>query len=252
MTTQATIGYGVKVKVGDGGVGDGTQASKTIGSSDQQLKILARQAGEAGNSKTFGITVSGTASYSQTITKNSVAIVSASSSGTATTTVAEAISALYLDETFVENFQATVGTGDGTGVLVAGSSGALSSGADGTEVFTSIAEIKNVGGPNLQAQVVDVTNSDSANRTREFITGLIDPGDLTFLMNFIPGNSGQQGLVTDMKNGTLRNFQLVWPDADLTVCSLSARIVGFSPTANQDNAMEANVSLKISGFPEWF
>ncbi len=252
MVSAATSGYQTFVKRGDGGVGAGVQASKTIGTSNQALKILAKLAGTAGNSKTFGITVSGTASYSQVITANSVAIVSASSSGTATTTVAQAISALYLDSTFVANFQATVSTGDGSGVLVNGASGVLSGGSAGTEIFTTIAEVKSVGGPNMQGSTIDVTSMDSANRTREFISSLIDPGDLTWAMNFLPATAGHQGIYTDMLNGTKRNFQIVWTDAASTTCALVAIVTGYQITSNIDAALEANITTKITGTPTWF
>lgn len=252
MTSSATSGFGVQVKRGDGGVGAGVQASKTIGTVNQQLKVLAKLAGTAGNSKTFGILVSGTASYSQVITANSVLITSASTSGTATTTVAQAISNLYLDATFDANFQATVGTGDGSGVLVAGASAALSGGSAGTEVFTTIAEVKSVGGPNMQSSIIDVTNMDSANNTREFITNLIDPGELTFAMNFLPTSTSQQGVMTDLRNRTRRNFQLIWTDSAPTTCSLTGIVTGFQITNSMDAAMEANVSIKITGLPSWY
>jgi hypothetical protein len=252
MTTSATSGFGVQLKRGDGGVGAGTQASKTIGTVNQQLKVLAKLAGTAGNSKTFGITVSGTASFSISVTSTAVAIISASTSGTATTTVAEAISALYLDPTFVAHFQATVGTGNGSGVLVNGASGVLSGGAEGTEAFTTIAEVKSIGGPNMSAQVIDVTNMDSADNTREYITNLIDPGDLTFAINFLPTNTSQQGLYTDLKNRTRRNFRLVWTDEDATTCSLQGIVTGFQISQDIESALAANVSIKITGAPSWF
>lgn len=254
MATAATSGYGVLVKRGDGGVGAGTQASKTVGTSNQQIIILAKQAGTAGNSKTAAIVVSGTSTaFSIVVTANSVTINSATDGGgSATTKVGFAISQLYLNSTFDANFQATTGVGDGSGVLVASASSALSGGTNGTEVFTTIAEIKSVGGPNMSSQIIDVTNMDSANNTREFITNLIDPGELTFAMNFLPGSTSQQGVFTDMKNRTRRNFQLVWTDASATVCTLAGIVTAFQITNAIDAAMEANITIKITGLPNWF
>lgn len=249
--TSATSGFGCQLKRGDGGVGAGTQASKTIGTSNQQLRVLAKTAGAAGNSKTFGIVVSGNNTpFSIVVTAGSVLINSATDGGgSATTTVAQAISALYLDSTFVANFQATVSSGNGTGVLVAGAAGVLSGGADGTEIFTAIAEVKTISGPNMSSQVIDVTNMDSQNNTREFITSLIDPGEMTFSVNFLPAVAGQQALINDMKNRTRRNFQIVWTDTAGTTWSFQGIVTSFGPNAAIEDALTASVTVKVTGFP---
>jgi hypothetical protein len=254
MTSEATSGFGVQVQRGDGGVGAGVQASKSFGTSNQTLKILAKLAGVAGNSKTAAVVVAGVSTvFSIVVTANSVVINSATDgSSLATTKVGYCISQLYLNSVFDANFQATTGTGDGSGVLVAGASGALSGGSDGLENFTTIAEVKSVGGPNMQAQVIDITNMDSADNTREFLSNLIDPGELTFAMNFLPGSTNQQGIFTDFKNRSRRNFKLIWTDGSSTACSLTGIVTGFQITNSMESAMEANVTIKITGLPNWF
>ena len=109
---------GTLLKRGDGGVGAGTKASKTLGTSNQLLKISAKTAGTAGNAKTFGIVVAGNnTAYSQVITANSVLINSATDgSAAATTNVLQAIANLYADATFQANFDASHLPGNGSGV----------------------------------------------------------------------------------------------------------------------------------------
>lgn len=254
MTTAATSGSGVQLKKGDGGVGAGVKASKTIGTSNQQLKVQAKVAGTAGNTKTFGIVVAGTSTaYSQVVTANSVLINSATDGGgLATTTVAQAISSLYADAIFDANFQANTSSGTGTGVLVAGASGVLSGGSAGTEIFTTIAEVKSIGGPNMSAAIIDVTNMDSSNNTREFISSWIDPGELTLSCNFLPGSTTQQDLVTAMRNRTRYNYQLIWSDAAATVCAMEGLVTGFQINNQLDAALEASVTIKLTGSPTWF
>lgn len=254
MATLATSGSGVLLKRGDGGVGAGTQASRTIGTSNQQIVIKAKNAGVAGNSKTCSIVVSGNNTpFSISVTASNVTITSATDgSGVATTTVLAAIANLYLNATFLANFQATIGSGNGTGVLVAGSSAALSGGTDGTEIFTTIAEVKSISGPNMSSTVIDVTNMDSSDNTREYISSWIDPGELSFACNFLPGNTGQQGLVEDMQDRVRRNFTLTWSDTASTVCTLSGLVTAFGITNQLDAALEANVTIKLTGFPSWF
>ncbi len=247
--TVGTSGFGTLLKRGDGGVGAGTQASKTIGTSNQQLKVLAKAAGTAGNSKTFGIVVSGTSTaYSQVITANSVLINSATDGGgLATTTVAQAISNLYVDSTFVANFQATVGTGNGTGVLVAGAAGVLSSGANGTEIFTTVAEVNNISLNGRSLELIDGTHMESPNSHREYIPSLLDSGEVTFDVNFLPAHAQQVGLETDRTNRVKRNFTLTWTDTAATTYSFSGYVTGFDVQSQIDDKLSGSVTIKITG-----
>lgn len=246
-TSVATSGFGTLFKRGDGGVGAGTQASKTIGTSNQQLKVLALLANAAGNSKTFGITVSGTASYSQVITANSVAIVSASTTGTATTTVAQAIASLYANSTFVANFQANTSSGDGSGVLVAGASGVLSGGANGTEAYTTVSEVKGTQGPQRQQAIIEVTHMESPSSYREYIASLLDAGEVTFNMNFTNVTS-QTSVIADLENRVVRNFQIVFITAAATVTwTFAALVTRFENSFAMEAALDAAVTLKVTG-----
>lgn len=248
-TSNAIKGFGTLFQRGDGGVGAGTQASKTIGTSNQQLKILALNAGLAGNSKTFGITVSGNnTTYSKTITSTSVQVVAATDGGgVATTTVLQAISDLFLNSTFVANFQATTGSGNGSGILVNGASGNLTGGTDGAEIFTSIAEVRNVQAPDLAQSQNEVTHMESPSRAREFIAGLLDAGTIKVDLGFIPGSVGHQQLVTDMAGGLKRNWKVLWPDNSYAI--MNCFPIGISPTAPVDGVITASVTFKVSGWP---
>ena len=59
------------------------------------------------------------------------------------------------------------------------------------EMFTTIAEVGSITGPTLTRDIIDVTNQDSAGAYREFIGGLIDPGELSFDINYIPTDATQ-------------------------------------------------------------
>lgn len=252
MPSAARSGSRVKLKRGDGGVGAGTQASRTISTSDQQLILRARDAGVAGNSKSTTVIVAGNNTpFSFTVSETALVITSATDgSAAATTTVAQAISALYLNSTFVKYWQATVGVGDGSGVLVAAAAANLTGGLAGTEIFTNVAEVKGVSGPNMSSAVIDVTNTDSENNTREFISSWIDPGELSLTVNFLPESVTQQSLVTDMQNEARRNFKLEWPSG--SVADMSGFVTGFSISNVLDGVIEATVNIKLTGFPTWF
>lgn len=248
-TSLATAGFGTLLKRGDGGVGAGTQASKTIGTSNQQLRVKARTAGTAGNSKTFGIVVSGNnTAYSQVITATSVLINSATDgAGNATTTVLGAIAQLALNTTFVDNFQADVGSGNGSGVLINGSAAVLSGGTDGTEVFTTISEVKSIGGPKLTQETIETTHMESPNSYKEYLASLLDAGEMSFDVNFT-NVAAQTNVILDLENRTKRNFQLVFSTAAGNVTfSFAAFVTNFEFNFAIQEAISASVTLKITG-----
>lgn len=122
----------------------------------------------------------------------------------------------------------------------------------GTESFTTIAEVTKIGGPKLGAEVLDVTSHSSTSGWREFIAGLLDGGEVTFTINYVPTNATHNyaaGLLKDFTNRTLRNFKVVWPDSGSTTWAFAAIVKSFEPDAPVDGKLESQVTLKISGVP---
>lgn len=249
MCAIAIAAIGTQLKRGDGGVGAGVKASKTIGTVNQQLKVSAKNAGTYANTKTFGIVISGAnTAYSQVITANSVLINGATDgSSISTTTVLQAIANLYEDATFGQYFDASKGSGNGSGVLAAGAAGVLSGGTYGTEVFTLIPGVIDLGGPNRQNELVDVTSHDSPNYYREFLPILRDGGQVSGELNYLPSNTQHNGLSTDFENRTLRNFTITFPDG--TLVTFAAYVETFEITSPIDTQLKASFGLKITGAP---
>jgi hypothetical protein len=122
------------------------------------------------------------------------------------------------------------------------------------EVFTTIAEVTNVNGPPETAPQVDVTSFDSD--AKEFRAGLVDGGEVSFDMNFVGEDSQQQGLRTDLRAGTVRNFKVIIPDrvlaANCSTCAFSAVVTNLSgPESAVDAVIKQSCSLKVSGLPTW-
>lgn len=247
----ATSGFGCLLKRGDGGAGAGVQASRTVGTANQQIVLRAKNAGTAGNSKTVSILVSGNnTAFAISVTANNVTITSATSgAGAATTTVGFAIAQLYLNSTFIENWQATTGAGDGSGVLVAASSAALTGGTDGGEIFTNIAEVKSISGPNTSSQIIDVTHMESDNSTREFLPSLIDPGEISFNVNWLPTNTSHTGLAADQRLRIRRNFQLVFSNTAATTLAFAGYVTAVGITAEIESVLQGAITIKLTSWP---
>lgn len=253
MPSAATAGMGSKIYIGDGGVGAGVKATRTIGTSNQQVLYTAKLAGTAGNSITVA-QVNGGASQSLTVGVVGTAItvnLATDGSSVITSTASDVIDAIDASTAASALVDASNGTGNGSGLAVVGTAGALTGGTAGSEVFTAIGEVKGINGPNMSSSVVDVTNFDSANNTREFIASLIDPGEITFDVNFLPANTAQQSLTTDMTSRVKRNFRVVWSDAASTTWSFTGIITGFGVSAGIDDALSASVTIKLTSFPSF-
>lgn len=124
----------------------------------------------------------------------------------------------------------------------------------GTEVFTTIAEVTNVSGPNESVEQLDVTSFDSS--AKEYRSALVDSGEVTFEMIFVGENAQQQGLRSDIRAGTVRNFKLILPDraleASCTTCAFAAIVTDLSgPSGGVDAALTQSCTLKVSGQPTW-
>lgn len=78
------------------------------------------------------------------------------------------------------------------------------------ENFATIGEVTSFGGPNGTLTTIDATNFDS--EADEYVAGLPNSGEVTFDYNFVASDNQQQGLETDRKSGTLRNFRIVLND----------------------------------------
>lgn len=121
-----------------------------------------------------------------------------------------------------------------------------------SETFTTIAEVLDISGPNLTQRTSEVTSHSSTGGWAEFIGTILEGGEVTFRVNFVPTENTHDagaGLVNDLENRTLRNFQLVFPDSGNTTWSFSALVTGFRPNEPVEGALTADVTLRISGQP---
>ena len=124
----------------------------------------------------------------------------------------------------------------------------------GPEVFTTIAELKDISGPGKALGTTEVTTHASPGRAREFISTLVDNGEVSFTVNFLITNATHDwltGLMGDLDDGTRRNFQLQFPDAGTTTAAFAAFVTQFNPSEPVDGALEAEITLKLTGLITW-
>jgi len=120
------------------------------------------------------------------------------------------------------------------------------------EVFTVIAQVTSIGGPNLEMDALDVTAHDSTAGWREFIGGLLSGGEVSLEINYDPvggTHDASTGLIAELEGRTISNYQLVFPDAATTTWEFTALVTRFSPSAPVADKLTASITLQVSGQP---
>lgn len=118
--------------------------------------------------------------------------------------------------------------------------------------FTTIAEVGDIDGPSDEVETIDVTNHSSSGARKEFVAGLIDGGEVSFQINWIPDDPTHDqttGLEAVKNAREMRRYQIVFPD--LTTLTFSALVTQFARKAPVADKLSADITLKISGEPTW-
>ncbi|GGV80491.1 MULTISPECIES: phage tail tube protein [Streptomyces] len=114
------------------------------------------------------------------------------------------------------------------------------------EVFTAIANVTSVKGPEIERETYDVTAHDSPDGWREFIGGLKDGGEVTLNVNYDPRE--HDTLIADYEDPDPRNYKMVFPGT-LGSWQLKLILTKFSQEAPVDDKLSAEITFKVSGKP---
>ena len=115
--------------------------------------------------------------------------------------------------------------------------------ADGGSTWASPGEATSLTPPAFAVDAIDVTHMQSANGTREFIPGLMDPGEASVEMNFMPGSEGEALILSVLR--TKIKARCTFPAGETV--TFDAIITGYAPAAPMDDKMTATLTVKVSG-----
>ena len=115
--------------------------------------------------------------------------------------------------------------------------------------FVEIAEVFNVTPGEATADRIDVTHYQSPDRRREYISGLIDSGEASFELNWVPGDDTDVLLRDLFTSGATVEHRITFPN-DVTV-TFDASIIGFSKAIPVDDRMTATITVAVSGAETW-
>ena len=135
--------------------------------------------------------------------------------------------------------------------------GRLYVGTDNTEAtLTEINEVRECGFPQDEVEEADATHLRSPGRRREFIAGLIDGGEFTATLNYVPGGAGDLLLTEAKESGTTRKIRIVIPsEAGDGTADWNITTSGFVKRYAPDNmtpgeVITATATFRVTGAQE--
>lgn len=113
----------------------------------------------------------------------------------------------------------------------------------------TLGEVASVTPPSGSADEVEVTHLTSPNRTKEYIQGLIDLGEVPLKINWIPGNTTDEFLLDWQEEGDNREVQIVYPNQ--VTDTFPAFVKTYSgEEITPEGKMSGSVALRVAGAKE--
>ena len=113
---------------------------------------------------------------------------------------------------------------------------------------STVSELISIGLPELSADDIDITTHNDPDRVREFIKGLIDPGEVA-----IEGNMNYDDyaiLYAAMTTTSLYSLTIVLPTSpSVTTFAGNCYVKSLGGTAPHDEKIDMSASVKITGKP---
>lgn len=116
------------------------------------------------------------------------------------------------------------------------------------EVFTTIAEVGDIAGPEVRQLFDDATHMESPDGYEEPIPGVRQAGDVTFPLHFLPDEPTHQLLMTDLNGGVKRNFRIIVAGGTKR-WAFAGYVESIGAAHPVKTKMMRDVSIKLTGKP---
>ena len=117
--------------------------------------------------------------------------------------------------------------------------------AIGSAIFVDLLEVESLDLPESNTDEVEVTHMKSPNRTKEFIAGLIDPGDFSVTTNWIQGNATDVELNSLKVSGEKRAIRITFEGGE--IWTFTGYVKGYKPDAPIGDKMMAVADFRVTG-----
>jgi predicted secreted protein len=117
------------------------------------------------------------------------------------------------------------------------------------DVLTQLGEIISVTPPQSTVEDVEATHMASPDRRREWVAGLIDDGEGSFEMNYVPGSDTDILIRAALSDGVTRDYKIVLPVADGSTWEITGDCVvkGYERSVPIDDRMTATLTVRFTG-----
>ena len=118
--------------------------------------------------------------------------------------------------------------------------------------FTTVAEVKDITGPAVSLDVIDVTNQSSPGGYEEIIPSIRRAGEVDFEVNFDPlsgTHDGATGLLYLANNKVKVGWRLQLQDTGSHYWSFDGYVVGFQTKAPVAGVLSGTTKVRITGQP---
>ena len=114
-----------------------------------------------------------------------------------------------------------------------------------------VGEITRIGSVSLTLSKVDATTLEAPNKYKEYLPGLIDPGEIELEGWFDPDNAGQVLLLADLNDRAEQEWEIAFPAAISSAkWSGNGYIVAFSAgDATPEGLVPFTATIAITGKP---
>jgi hypothetical protein len=112
-------------------------------------------------------------------------------------------------------------------------------------VFTPLSEVTDITPPSESVDVIDVTHMGSADSTREFIQGLMDPGEVTIDMNWVPSSATDAFILAWRSSRETRAAKITFPNG--VIWTFSALPTGRSFDLPVGEIQTGSLTAKVTG-----
>lgn len=120
---------------------------------------------------------------------------------------------------------------------------------DSPPAFLEIAEVFSVTPGAAVSDRIDATHMQSPGRRREYIAGLIDNGEASFEINWVPGNASDLLIRDLMDSGDVVQHRITFPGGARV--TYDASIIGYEKEIPVDDRMTAVITVAVSGAETW-
>jgi hypothetical protein len=115
--------------------------------------------------------------------------------------------------------------------------------------FVAVGEVTVITPGEATTDRVEATHMQSPGRRREYIAGMIDSGEASFEINWLPGDATDLLIRGLLSSGAVVEHRITFPNG-VTV-TYDAAITGFTKALPIDDRMTATITIAVSGEETW-